>query len=102
MKFLYVGAGLEPPAQTEVFGYTFALNGDAVDVPDGSLVEQKLLGNASFVVVKSSLVPLALDAESRAVLIAALEEAGVKVDKRWGEARLRKEHEELGLGEVAG
>lgn len=47
MYFSYIGDGAGAPEVTTVFGYTFRLGGDAIDVKEPAVI-RKLQGNKTF------------------------------------------------------
>ncbi len=51
MKFRYIGDDNDPPKQTTTLGYSFDLNGKAVEVDEAAAT--RLLGNRCFKEVKS-------------------------------------------------
>lgn len=99
MKFQYIGSGDAPPEETTVFGYEFALNGPAVEVPEPFAT--KLRNNRTFRVAGDAPKPAGRphgapdDMAAEVDPAAVLEAAGVKIDGRWGPARLRAELEKL-------
>ena len=112
MKFRYIGAGDDPPDAVVTYGYTFVRGGAPVEVSD-PFHAGKLAGNRCFEAVPDyepappPPPPLAEPAAEAteddppadpastdaALYRAALEAEGVKVDGRWGLARLQAEYE---------
>jgi len=102
VKFQYIGFGDDPPTRTTVFGYEFHIGGAAVEVTDEHAIG-KLSGNACFRRVEDvsgpDVTPEAVQEQDgngdtdAALYRAALEDAGVRVDGRWGLARLKAEYE---------
>lgn len=103
MKFVYIGSENDPPTETTVFGYEFTLNGPPVDVNEAA--GAKLRHNRTFKAVEATTPqPRAENAPTRVIPddmasevdpVAVLTAAGVKVDGRWGQARIRAELERV-------